>query len=131
MDFFIVLASLNRLHEIIKIPSESNGHIKPHSIEIIKLCNLSFGYTNVSLFNDLNLTFTKGKIYSIIGQNGVGKSTLLYILLGLYNNKLAGEIYINGRSITDYDMQYMRAKVIGYSEQTYRYNHKTLPPTIY
>ena len=112
------LASLNRLHEIINIPSESNGHIKPHSIEIIKLCNLSFGYTNVSLFNDLNFTFTKGKIYSIIGQNGVGKSTLLYILLGLYNNKLAGEIYINGRSITDYDMQYMRAEVIGYSEQT-------------
>jgi potA: polyamine ABC transporter, ATP-binding protein len=48
--------------------------------------NIGYWYTNNPddyLFKDINLTFEKGKIYSILGQSGSGKTTFLSLLAGL------------------------------------------------
>lgn len=50
----------------------------------MKVENLSFAYSNKNIFKDLNITFSDQKINAIIGPNGIGKSTLLDILGGLY-----------------------------------------------
>jgi ABC-2 type transport system ATP-binding protein len=47
----------------------------------LKLINISKKYEYV-LFNNINYEFQKGKIYSIFGKNGIGKTTLLNILSG-------------------------------------------------
>lgn len=63
--------------------------------------NIGYWYTNNPddyLFKDINLTFEKGKIYSILGQSGSGKTTFLSLLAGLDSPK-AGEIYLEDNDI--------------------------------
>lgn len=50
------------------------------------------------VLNNLSCSFQKGRMYGIIGPNGVGKSTLLHLLSGVEQPK-QGEVLLNGRSI--------------------------------
>src|SRR6266576_6245931 len=49
---------------------------------MITVSNLSLRYGKRVLFEDVNLKFTSGNCYGIIGANGSGKSTFLKILQG-------------------------------------------------
>ncbi|MDE6836119.1 MAG: ATP-binding cassette domain-containing protein, partial [Muribaculaceae bacterium] len=49
---------------------------------MIQTNNLSMQFGKRVLFQDVNLTFTPGHCYGIIGANGAGKSTLMKILSG-------------------------------------------------
>lgn len=49
---------------------------------MITVTNVSLNFTGTTLFKDVNLKFTPGNCYGIIGANGAGKSTFLRILSG-------------------------------------------------
>ena len=49
---------------------------------MISVNNVSLVYSSKKLFEDVNLKFSKGNCYGIIGANGAGKSTFLKILSG-------------------------------------------------
>lgn len=49
----------------------------------MKIENLQFGYSKHEVFHDLSVSFEAGKIYGLLGKNGEGKSTLLYLMSGL------------------------------------------------
>src|SRR4030081_3733807 len=49
---------------------------------MITVSNLSLRYGKRTLFEDVNLKFSEGNCYGIIGANGAGKSTFLKILYG-------------------------------------------------
>lgn len=49
---------------------------------MITITNLSLSFSGSKLFSDVNLKFTPGNCYGIIGANGAGKSTFLKILSG-------------------------------------------------
>ena len=50
---------------------------------MITLKDLSFSYGKHKVLGNVSMTLEKGKIYGLMGENGVGKSTLLKILSGL------------------------------------------------
>lgn len=50
----------------------------------IKLENVSKKFKNENVLNGISYSFESGKIYSIVGRNGSGKSVLLKIIAGLY-----------------------------------------------
>ena len=50
----------------------------------LNIQNLHFKYGEKTLFSNLNYQFKKGYIYGISGKSGVGKSTLINLILGLY-----------------------------------------------
>lgn len=50
---------------------------------MISINNLDFSYRTTKVFENLNITFEKGKIYGLLGENGVGKTTLLKLICGL------------------------------------------------
>lgn len=50
---------------------------------MITLKDLSFSYGRHKVLGNVSMTLEKGKIYGLLGENGVGKSTLLKILSGL------------------------------------------------
>lgn len=56
----------------------------------ICLHNIHLDYHNVPLFADLNFNISAGKWTAILGQSGIGKTTLLRIIAGL--TKAAGEV---------------------------------------
>lgn len=61
---------------------------------MLQVSNLSLQFGSRVLFQDVNLKFTKGNCYGVIGANGAGKSTFLKILTGeIEANK--GEVYVS------------------------------------
>lgn len=66
----------------------------------IRLKNISFKYndTNKEIFNDLNFSIKKGEIIGIVGESGVGKTTLINIMSGLIGN-FEGKIIIDDKEI--------------------------------
>jgi ATPase subunit of ABC transporter with duplicated ATPase domains len=59
---------------------------------MITVSNLSLRFGKRTLFEDVNLKFTQGNCYGVIGANGAGKSTFMKIL--------AGEIDPTGGSVS-------------------------------
>lgn len=59
--------------------------------------NVSFSYpdSDKKILNNLNLAFHSGKKYALVGENGSGKTTIVKILIGLYDS-YEGEITIDG-----------------------------------
>lgn len=61
---------------------------------MIQVTDLSLQFAGRKLFEDVNLKFTKGNCYGIIGANGAGKSTFLKLLTGDLQST-SGEIFIS------------------------------------
>lgn len=73
--------------------------------KIILNCeNISIGYFNKKQKNivssNINLSLEKGKLISLIGANGIGKSTLLRTLTGI-QKPILGAIFINNKNINE------------------------------
>ena len=66
----------------------------------INVRNLSVGYGQNVLLQNLNFSVNEGEIFVILGGSGCGKSSLLKNLFGLYE-PLAGSVLIEGQDITD------------------------------
>jgi len=47
---------------------------------MLTIINVTFGYNNQPLFNDLNLSMEHGEFIFLIGKSGSGKSTLLQMI---------------------------------------------------
>lgn len=47
---------------------------------------------------DLSLDFSEGKVWGVLGQNGIGKTTLLHTLAGL-RQPLSGEVLLDGKAL--------------------------------
>ncbi|MBF1384822.1 ABC transporter ATP-binding protein [Prevotella aurantiaca] len=64
---------------------------------MIEIKNLVFSYpgNKKKVFDGLNLTLQGNQVYGLLGKNGMGKSTLLYLISGLLRPK-GGEVYIDG-----------------------------------
>ena len=62
--------------------------------------NLNISYGSLDIVKNLNLKIPKGKITTIIGANGCGKSTVLKTIARILTPK-SGEIYINEKNIKE------------------------------
>lgn len=67
---------------------------------MIEISHLDFRYKRTQVFNNINLRFEKGMIYGLLGENGVGKTTLLKIITGLQNPQ-AGSCIVDGQRSFD------------------------------
>lgn len=65
---------------------------------MIQINNLTFGYGGRRVFEGLSVNFTEGTIYGLLGENGVGKTTLLKLICSLQHdrNTKAGTISVDG-----------------------------------
>ena len=71
----------------------------------ITLSHLSVGYkVGHAVVSDINLTLQSGKLASLIGANGVGKSTLLKTLTG-FLPKLEGSLLLDGKDISEFSQR--------------------------
>ena len=65
--------------------------------KVINVNNLSLRFGSQKLFEDVNLSFTPGNCYGVIGANGAGKSTFLKILSG-EKEADTGNVNINAKT---------------------------------
>ncbi|MBI4273434.1 MAG: ABC transporter ATP-binding protein [Rhizobiales bacterium] len=65
---------------------------------VLELRHVSAGYGETVVLEDINLVLSRGESISVIGRNGVGKSTLLATMMG-HTTLHKGEVVLNGQSL--------------------------------
>jgi ABC-type bacteriocin/lantibiotic exporter with double-glycine peptidase domain len=112
-------ASLERVSALFDIvPEENVGIGKPveRLSGEIEFKNISFSYdSREPVLKDVSFRINPGEHVAIVGPSGVGKTTLLSLLLRFYK-PTSGEIYFDGRSASDYEVVSLRRR-IGYVSQ--------------
>lgn len=94
-------ASIDRLNEIENLPHEEVGDpVLLEGVVGVKLEDVSFAYADSEkdVLEDFSFDFTPGSRTAIVGPTGVGKSTLIRILLSFLNpRKGKVELYVAGQ----------------------------------
>jgi len=87
-----ILASAGRVMELQNLPVENviEGNITPENIGV-KVEHLSFGYSDDILFDDASVSISPGEFVAIVGASGIGKTTLIRLILSFMNAN-AGKI---------------------------------------
>ncbi|MDA8564387.1 ABC transporter ATP-binding protein/permease, partial [bacterium] len=112
------MASFKRINALKNTrPYIQNGSIEAGSIEkLISLEDVNFSYVeNFPVLNDVSINIKKGSTTAIVGSTGSGKSTLIKLLLRLYDVK-AGKIKFDDKDIKDLNIHSLR-KTIGLVSQ--------------
>ena len=107
------MASFNRIFSLKNESSEiGNGNIEFKKLENkIELKDVSFSYVdNFNVLNNVDLTIETGQTTAIVGSTGSGKSTLIKLILRLYDST-SGEIKFDGKNIRDLELDSLRNKI--------------------
>ena len=67
---------------------------------MIQINDLGFSYGDTPVLKNITMTLEEGRIYGLLGENGVGKTTLLTLLCGL-KKPMTGSIVTDGRNPFD------------------------------
>ncbi|MHC5597465.1 MAG: peptidase domain-containing ABC transporter, partial [Nostoc sp.] len=108
--------SLERLGDIVDTPQE--GETDRYNIPLptikgaVKYENVSFrfGTSGPLQLSNVNLEFEIGKFIGIVGQSGSGKSTMMKLLLRLYETE-SGRILIDGYDISKVELYSLRRQI--------------------
>jgi branched-chain amino acid transport system ATP-binding protein len=76
--------------------------------ECLGLSGISAGYADTVILEDIEITVSHGETLSVLGRNGVGKTTLLSTIMG-HTDLHAGEVRFDGKDISRMPI-YDRAK---------------------
>ena len=84
--------------------------------EALALQGVSAGYGRTHVLENVSLSIEAGENLSVIGRNGVGKSTLLATIMG-HTNLHGGTIHLGSRDLTKMAVHQRSASGIGYVPQ--------------
>ena len=93
------------------------------NIQIVNFKNVTLSYGKRKILDNINLDIYPGEILGLLGPNGVGKSTLFNLLIGLIKPD-SGQIFIDSTNVNDFPI-YLRTRKfkIGYVPQYGGYFH--------
>ncbi len=115
IEFRLLSLHLDRLSDIIFSEEErlQDGSVKTLEIKgQIELENISFRYSDTDrwIFEDYNLTIEAGSMTTLTGLSGGGKTTLMKLILGLYE-PTKGRILIDGRPLSEIGVRRWRQHI--------------------
>jgi subfamily B ATP-binding cassette protein MsbA len=106
------MAAGERIIEILDKPVEIMD--RPGAVPLktfkneIEFVNVSFGYSDRPVLNNINFTIKKGRTVALIGPSGVGKSTIADLIPRFYDAN-DGMVMIDGKDVKDYTMESVRS----------------------
>ena len=108
----------DRIFELIdrepELPFRGGEILSPGCVKgDISFRNVSFSYptrTDFTVFKDLNLKVPSGSVVAVVGSSGCGKSTVISLLLRLYDTN-AGAVLLDGKDIRSLDPASLRASI--------------------
>jgi ATP-binding cassette subfamily B protein len=127
------MASINRVMNLLDTPIETHPGDIPLPVSQVRgeidIKNITFAYNNrVAVIEDLSLKIPAGKTIAIVGATGSGKSTLVKLLLRLYEIK-SGNITLDGIEIERIKLKDLR-QAIGLVSQDVFLFHGTVAENI-
>ncbi len=90
-----------------KIAEDQKGIMPGKEFESLVFDNVCFSYKSEETIKNLSFELKKGEIVALVGHNGAGKTTIVKLLLRLYD-PTSGVIRVNGRDIREYDLHAYR-----------------------
>lgn len=79
---------------------------------MLQIKNITYGYNALNnVVENFSLEFTEPGVYGLLGKNGTGKSTLLYLIMGLLRPKY-GEVLFCGENTKDRKPETLREMLI-------------------
>ncbi len=87
----------------------------------LQVSNLTFGYDDETILNNINFTAYKGEIVGIVGDSGCGKSTFLKLLLRFWETN-QGQILYNNEDIKNINTNSLLNNVTMVSQTTYLFD---------
>ena len=120
-------AALKRINTLLHIDEEPkvNSTVNPfdsHVTASISISDLNFSYNeDVHVLKDLSLTIHPGEKVALVGASGGGKSTLIQLLLGLYQPN-SGRILFNGHDTRDVGFEKIRNQISVVLQQPILFN---------
>jgi len=120
MMIYHTLPSLSLVHRLIMEDIEEEDIESGTEFEglrgDIQFKNVDFSYDSAKpVFANLNLTIFEGKMIAISGRSGIGKSTIVGLLMG-FLQPTYGEILVNNRPLQEYSLKSWRSR-LGYVSQ--------------
>jgi ATP-binding cassette subfamily B protein RaxB len=114
IEFRMLELHLQRLADIALTDTEKSGESQPY-LPLqghIEIRDLSFRQTGQEpwLFQQLNFRLSPGESVAIVGPSGVGKTTLLKIVLGLATAQ-QGRVLVDGMEISSFGLQHYRSQI--------------------
>ncbi|HOI85279.1 MAG TPA: ABC transporter ATP-binding protein [Acholeplasmataceae bacterium] len=113
-DFTKALVASDRINEILDKPSEyeQDGTLEPDIKGQITFQDVSFKFddTDEHLLKKVNFNIQAGQTVAIIGRTGSGKSTIINLLLRMYDYQ-EGDIFIDGISLKDIKKKHIRGQI--------------------
>lgn len=108
--FTSIKPSISAIEDVLKMDNEKNGDIKLNSkIDNIELDNITFGYDDSNIIENLSLRIDKNTSVALVGDSGSGKSTILGLIQNL-NRIDSGHIRVNGIDLNDLELEDYRSR---------------------
>ena len=120
-QFYTMTVSVERITEIENLPDEElrykdiDAAALYNEMKNISINDISFSYNEEVIFENANVTIPKGSLVAISGISGIGKSTLIKLIMGIIS-PYDGEIIINTNS-TSYISDASLRKLFAYVPQ--------------
>jgi len=101
--------SIERVSEVLAYKSEEKTGVNITKIESVTFNNVVFNYGENEILNNVDFCINKGDKVAIVGTSGIGKSTIVNLILKLYEAK-EGHITINNMPINEINNISIREK---------------------
>lgn len=126
VDFFRALALFDRIFEYLDMPVEIENKedaIKPSPLTgVLRFDQVDFGYNHDKLIlQDVTFEVPAQNMTAIVGQSGVGKSTITYLVMRLYDVN-EGRVTIDGHDVRDIDLRFLRQNIGMVTQEAYLFN---------
>ena len=95
----------------ISLPKEANGTLE------LKAVTFAYATSDAKVFDGATLTLKGGHKFGITGPSGVGKTTLIDLILRHYDPN-QGSIYLDGTNLTDLDLKDLRHRIVVVEQDT-------------
>ena len=120
-EYHFVKNSIRRVNDLLDADKEIIADNKLELNGNIEVRNLSFTFNNKYYpLNNVNLSINNGERVLILGESGIGKSTLLKLIYKYYDVD-RGQIFINGYDINDYTLADIRGNITYISQNEMLY----------
>jgi ABC-type polysaccharide/polyol phosphate transport system ATPase subunit len=120
------LLEVKQVSKHFKIREDRHRSLKSVLGSLMLLKNPGSNVTNVEILNDVSFSVQPGDFVGLVGRNGVGKSTILKIISGIYKPS-SGAVHLRGKvapvlelgagfseDLSGYDNIFLNASILGY-----------------